>query len=329
MNRMPGSASVRDLLEDSQGGLDEEQDWETLRREGLLALVAGQLLRARRTVPDSVRQTFLQSMAFEMLCSNVLAEISQAAQARGIPTLAFKGCALAFGLYPQAAQRSFGDIDVAVPARHGNGMEEVLKDLGFSQYLCVFSRDGVTIDLHQHPLHQLTQLVGPPSQEWWDHVQPLSERTGAALRLAHEHEFVLGLFHGAKHSFSRASWLVDLALLAQSADPQRLAEAVARFRARRQLAYAAECLDVWFGWCLPEALCRLAPRRWNFVERRFVHLVLERKAPDFLGMLTPLSSAPHPWAALLYLMKALYPAGTPRGQRSKQLWGMARSIWRA
>ena len=120
-----------------------------------------------------------------------------------------------------------------------------------------------------------------------------------------------------------------MALLAQRVDPERLAEAVHRYRARRQLAYAAECLDRWFGQTLPAGLVAVAPYRWNFLERRFMQLVLARKAPDFLGMLTPLSSAPNLWSALHYLRQTLYPKGTPRWQRSKQLLAMARQIGNA
>ena len=328
MNLMSGYSSVGALLGENGAGEEDEPDWVSLHREGLLGLAVDHAIRNQREVPDKLRHTFMQAVAFEMRCGSVLSEISQAAS--GIQTLTFKGCALAFGLYPRAGQRAFGDIDVAVPTRDWPGMVEVLKSLGFAQSVeCLFNRDGLVVDLHRHPLHQLADLVGPRALEWWEGLQPLSARTGTAVRLAHEHEFVLALFHGSKHSFSRAGWVVDLALLAQHVDSDRLARAVHRYRAHRQLAYASECLDRWFGLLMPQALSRLASRRWNPVERRFVQLVLQRKAPDFLGMLTPVASAPHPWAALVYLLKTLYPPGTPFLQRSQQLLSMMQTIWKS
>ena len=54
--------------------------------------------------------------------------------------------------------------------------------------------------------------------------------------------------------------------------------------------------------------------------------VLNRTAPDFVGMLTPVRSAHSSWAALKYLASALYPASIPRWQRTQQLWGMLRTL---
>lgn len=315
--------AVRELL-GLNPGAESVWDWQALRREGLLCLAVDRLIRQGQAVPEPERQTYIQAVAFEMRCRHALTEISQAA---AVEVLTFKGCALAFGLYPRPGLRSFGDIDLAVRPEDWSSMVATLQGLGYVQgpVECMFSRQALQVDLHRHPLHQLTQLVGPRSREWWSSALPLG--VGRTLRLAHEHEFVLGLFHSAKHSFSRAAWILDLALLARQTNPDPLVAAVRRFRVERQLAYAAECLDRWFGAEFPAPLAALANRRWNFVEKRFVRLVLERRAPDFLGMLTPLSSAADPVSGLRYLAGALYPSGVPFFQRSLQLWDMLRTAW--
>lgn len=323
MQFMSGAGAVRQLL-DLEPVAETEPDWQNLRREGLLCLAADGLLRRRHPLPDHVRQTFIQAVAFEMQCRQALTEISLAAQAVGIEVVTFKGCALAFGLYPRPGQRSFGDIDLAVQPECWDATVELLQRLRFQRGSeGNFVRQALQVDLHRHPLHQLTRLVGPIAHEWWQAAQPL--QVGAAFRLAYHHEFVLTLFHAAKHSFSRAGWLVDLALLAQQVDPGLLATTVRRHRVHRQLALAAECLERWFGANLSKDLAELTPRRWNLFERRFLSLVIRRQAPDFLGMLTPLSSAPNFWAGLTYLVQALYPPDVPRLKRSRQLIGMARS----
>lgn len=302
-------------------------DWQTIRREGLLGLSALHQLETGGEVPAEIRLVLNQAVAFEMSCGAILKEVGRAAAARGISLLTFKGCALAFGLYPRAGQRAFGDIDLAVRPGDWQATVDMLQEMGFVlSYGCLFTRQGITVDLHRHPLHQLARLVGPRCQEWWESAVPLSERTGPVLRLAHQHEFVLGLFHSAKHSFARSGWVVDLALLAQHVDPSLLCEVVVRYRTTRQLAFAAECLEVWFGQSLPQPLDALASRRWNVAERRFMGLVLQRKAPDFLGMLTPLASAPSLRAGLEYLVGSLYPPGTPVWGRTRQLWEMLRRV---
>ncbi len=302
-------------------------NWQHIQREGLLGLTALHQLESGVELPAEVRSTLNQAIAFEVLCGAILKHVGQAAAARGIPLLTFKGCALAFGLYPRTGQRAFGDIDLAVAPGDWEATVDLLGELDFvmSQH-CLFNREGITIDLHSHPLHQLTRLVGPRCQEWWAAALPLAERTGPVLRLAHQHEFVLGLFHSAKHSFARSGWVVDLALLASRVDPQLLCDSVVRYRAESQLAFAAECLKVWFGQSLPPPLAALATRHWNPAEQRFLELVLQRKAPDFLGMLTPLASAPSLWAGLDYLARALYPPGVPVWGRTRQLWQMLRQV---
>lgn len=306
-------------------------DWQVLRREGLLGLTVDQLLQARQEIPQDVSQLFKQAVVFEMRCGGILCELSRLAAERGIEVLTFKGCALAFGLYPRRGQRTFCDIDLAVRPSDHSGMVELLKSLGyhFDDTGHRFTRQGLTLDLHDHPLHQLSDLVGPQSQTWWNYLRPLSERTGLTRRLAHEHEFVLGLFHGAKHSFSRAGWIVDLALLAARLEEETLLRVITDYRLQRHLLCANACLREWFELELPGFPARLLRALPNALERKFLQLVIQRKAPEFLGMLTPLSAAKNVTAAWRYLRSSLYPAGVSPWERTLQLWRMALAVARA
>ncbi len=324
---MQGYSAVRTLLNHSTIQTETELDWAKVRQEGLLGLVANQFIRDKQSVPQEYYLAFMQSVAFQMRCASELAELSQAAQKRGIQVLTFKGCALAFSTYPRMGQRAFGDIDLAVQPCDWQGMLEVLRDLGFSALTPpVFARDSIVVDLHRHPLHQLAELVGPRSQEWWNEIQPLSQATGSTFRLSTAHEFVLALLHGAKHAFSRAGWLVDIALLSQAPNIQEIANAVQRFRATHQLSYAARCLEAWFGFQLPSELSTLVRKKSNRLETRFVELVIQRRAPEILGMLTPVTSAPSICSAARYLRNSLYPAHIPRWKRTRQLIRMTESL---
>lgn len=276
-------------------------------------------------LPPEIKTNFIQAVAFEIQCASILREVSQAAAERDIPVLVFKGAALALSAYPQAGQRGFGDLDIAVPQEKLAEFTLLLAELGFLGQDVSFLRNGIYLDLHTHPLHQLAEIVGPASASWWATAVPLGERAGAALRLSHENEFILALFHGAKHSFSRAGWVVDVALLAQKIGPDRVAELVQDYRVESQLSIAAICLERWFG-CPLSVVPEAAPVLTNFFHRRFVNMILARKAPDYLGMLSPLRSAHSRVAALRYLWRNLYPKEIPTWQRTKQLIGMLKTL---
>jgi hypothetical protein len=303
-----------------------------LRQEGLLGIAADYAQRHQLVVSTDARQAFVQGAAFQMRCGCTLKELSEAAGRAGIELLTFKGCALAFGCYPRAGLRAFGDIDLAVRPEQVKGAREVLVGAGFQQDPSgwTFTREGLIVDLHQHPLHQVEALIGPRAASWWDSLVPLSAQTGDTRRLPHELEFVLALVHACKHSVSRACWVVDAALLASRVESERLAEAVLRYKVGYQLSLVDHCLNSWFSLSLPPELAGLASRPGNFFDRRFFQLVEQRRARDSLGMLTPVRCA-HNWkSGLTYLRYALYPAGVPFWTRTGQLAGMLGSLagWR-
>lgn len=318
---IPGSAAVKAFL-GRDLGVEQEPVWSDIQREGLLGFGVEHWRTHGRAVPDDVRLAWIRSVAFELRCRQTLEQISKCE----IPIIVFKGCSLASYAYPRPGLRSFGDIDLAAAPEHWPILRKNLGLMGFREYSpAQFSNQGLAIDLHSHPLHQLTGLVGPKSKEWWALARPLWPEFPSLLRLTLEHEFVLTLFHASKHAFSRAGWVIDAALLAQIGEPDRLADAVRHFKVRRQLAYTQYCLQSWFDWRFPEPLQESRFPRLMKWEKSFLKLVLERRAPDYLGMLTPLSSAHNLQAALGYLVRTLYPDKTQLLQRTKQLLGMART----
>ena len=261
-----------------------------LRREGLWIATLDWLLRCSMGLTDVQRREHFEAVAWELQCRATLSEFGQAALQRGIQVLVFKGCALSVRHYLRGGQRSYGDIDLAVRPDHRATVENLLRNLHFSQpFGSTWYRNGLAVDLHDHPLHQLHPYVALGSEPWWTDTQPLGDDYGAIRVLPPEKEFVLGLFHGAKHAFKRATWVVDLWVLAQHHDPKLLARAVTRHRAGRHLWLARLCLCRWFRADFPAGLLSgvRPPGRVDVLSRWVADLVVRRRAPDFLGMLTP------------------------------------------
>ncbi len=299
-------------------------DWSALRSEGLSGLVIDRMLQLGHPVPDALKVGLRRAMAYQMGCCSDLEELSQRCQ---FPLLTFKGCALAFGVYPRSCQRSFGDIDLAVPAHQWPQMLHCLDDLGWNlsstgTHTVTFVRGPMTLDLHRHPLNQLEHLVGPRAQEFWTHASVLSDKTGKTLSLSPEHELVLALLHAAKHAFSKAAWLVDIAVLAQRLEPETIQECLSRFQLHRHWLWSSYLIQHLLGTSLsPQPT--LKP---NFLDRYFLNLVARRTAPDFLGSLTPLAAAPSFSAGAKYLTEAMYPGNSGVFQRTSRLWSMLASL---
>jgi len=79
-----------------------------------------------------------------------LAQISTALQARSIPLLVLKGAFLAEYVYPDAAMREMGDIDLLVPAEQLKEAAGVLEELGFAAHHPYYHEDAVSA-LHHLP----------------------------------------------------------------------------------------------------------------------------------------------------------------------------------
>ncbi len=275
-----------------------------LRREGLLGL-------ALHSGP--VNHEYLQTVAFEMQCRDLLSRLDKS----GLPWLVFKGCSLALRTYGRPGTRAFSDVDVAIPQELRRQAEDSLIELGFTRAAPgVWQVQNLTLDLHDHPLHQLAPLLGAKAGRWWEFCQPFGEEFRHLRVLDASHEFVLGLMHAAKHSFCRAGWLVDLLLLRRG--NSEVLETVERYRAGRLLAYADWLCRLWFGLELGGKSVGWWP--W---ERKFLDRVVERSAPESWGMLAVLSCATNPLAAAHYLRRTLYPAGVSFGERTRRLLGMA------
>ncbi len=298
-----------------------------LLNEGLWGLALQRCSEYHGGLPENLKSDYMACVLWEMRCLSILKEISLKTEVQGIPVVTFKGCSLAFSGSYQPGQRVFGDIDLAIPREFGQGFLSTLKELGY----CITERqgealrEGIFLDLHHHPLHQLTGAIESDPDSWFRESVPLDPRSGQILRLHPKHEFILSLFHGAKHAYSRINWIVDLAVLIRDQDPAMLAQTVRHYRAERHLWLAGQCLKHWFDLDLPPELqqvCR-PPSPWDRFSPFLLRRILQRTAPDYLGMLTPLWATRGWKRRLHYLRKSLFPSDVETLTRLRQLLKMA------
>lgn len=298
-----------------------------LLAEGLWGLALQRCSEHHGGLPERMKSDYMACVLWEMRCLSILKEISLKTEALGIPVVTFKGCSLAFSGSYQPGQRVFGDIDLAIPRPFRNQFLAILRELGYAvtEGQGEAMREGIFLDLHYHPLHQLAGAVECDPDSWFRESVPLDPRSGQILRLHPRHEFILSLFHGAKHAYSRINWIVDLALLIRDQDPAMLAHTVRQYHAERHLWLAGQCLKLWFDIELPpqlRALCR-SPRPWDPFSPFLLRRILDRTAPDYLGMLTPLWATRGWKRRLNYLRRSLFPSNVGTLPRLRQLITMA------
>jgi len=298
-----------------------------LRREGLWIAALDWCLRSGSSLETKHRVEHLEAVAWELRVRATLREIGLAAEARGVRLLVFKGCALSLGYYLHPGQRSYGDIDLAVEAKDRAQFEQLLFGHGFSRPVgTVYYREGLALDLHHHPLHQLSLDLQLGPDPWEQSLVRLPVGYGTVFVLPAEQEFILTLFHGAKHAFSRANWVADLWLISQKRSSKALAEAVAGRQAERHLWLAQQCLQRWFAADFPNELRSVAtpPPTLDILSRLLVQQILKRRAPDFVGMLTPLWALQGWRAKWNYLCRALAPV--PEESLGQKVWRLLSSL---
>ena len=300
-----------------------------LRREGLLMASLEARVSSGRPVPEALKLELVKAMAWELQCRTRLERLGELAGLGGDRVVAFKGISLALSVY-RCGQRSFGDLDVAPHRGKEEALLASLLEAGAVQLVPEMpevSFEGVNIDIHSHPLGQLALALELPQERWLASAVPWPIGRSVVLVLAPEHEFLLALFHGSKHCFCRANWLVDAAMLAYHRDPAWLAAAVERHQAGRHLWLAQSCLKDWFGVELPEPLqCAVRqPPRWEIWSWWLRNRILTRNAPAFLGMLTPLWAIRSWRKRLAYLTRLIFPPGIGWKYRVAHLISLLRS----
>ena len=114
--------------------------------------------------------------------------------------------------------------------------------------------------------------------------------------------------HALKHSQSRLIWLVDLALLYPTLDPDELQKAAVEFRADRATALAFQILKEVLGMPL-DPLHEACLPRFNFWERLYISWLKDGRQPEVMGELLCVLQARDARSRAAYLSELLFPPG--------------------
>lgn len=169
---------------------------------------------------NSLRKHYLTNSVRHLVRRRELGQVARAMQDRHIPLLVLKGAFLAEVLYPDAAMREMGDMDLLVPAERLKEAAGVLEGLGFTaqhpyhhedaisvlHHLPAFSKpNGIHIELHW-TFFSVGEAPRVNADSIWDRAQSFSMDGVSLLGLcpedlllhvcghaSHQHTFEMGL----------------------------------------------------------------------------------------------------------------------------------------
>lgn len=243
-------------------------DWDALvplaRKHG----ASGLLYRAIQTlerddIPQVVlatlRETYLHTHLAQRLAYEELAALLAEFQRHDLEMIVLKGAALAKTIYPDAALRPFGDLDLLVRPEDNARAAEILRAREFQIAVEMereqdsalwgqqtFYRAGnhpARVELHWHLFVMPYYRNRAPRAWFWEHRAPLqiyqhtAQAFDAAANLIH-----LSAHSSLHHPDTRLIWLYDLALLMEQErarlDWQALVETAQAFGLGRALQHA-------------------------------------------------------------------------------------------
>lgn len=197
-------------------------------------------------------RTLVMTQAFHTLAAGF--------QRAGIPCLPLKGIALAHTVYPSPTLRYFDDLDVLIPPDAAPAALEVLRRLGYTPHPRALRPDWHHLIPYAHPQHGTTVelhtgLVRYHPPAWsaaqvWERAQLGQLAEQPVWLLAPEDALALAALHARHHLFSRLTFVVDVALLAQRLPDRRLAWQ--RSREAGAASALAHLLEVAAAWGLAE-----------------------------------------------------------------------------
>ena len=221
--------------------LGEEIDWgyllPTAHVHGMAPLLYWHLDAASpEAIPedafDYLRDHFRANSLQNLLLAGELVRLLKLLGARGIPTVPYKGPALAASVYGNLALRQFIDLDLIVHRRDVPKVKELLVTLGYRpQYRLTPPQEAAL--LGSRGTYVFTRDDGKSTVELhWEIVEHLSspldlERLRGRLRyaplggelvpmLSPEDTLLILCAHGFKHLWERLGWVCDVAELIRS-----------------------------------------------------------------------------------------------------------------
>ncbi len=265
-------------------------DWESLvplaRKHGVSGLLYQAIQTLQRDkVPSSVlatlRETYLNTHLVQRLAYEELAALLAEFQQQNLEMIVLKGAALAKTIYPDAALRPFGDLDLLIHPEDNARAVEILRarnyemgtDMGTEQDSALwgqqtFYRTGnhpARVELHWHLFVMPYYRKRAPLAWFWEHrasfefYQHTAQAFDAIANLLH-----LSAHSSLHHHDTRLIWLYDLALLMERErerlDWHSLVETAQAFGLGRALQHAlTQASETWnFALPAPRALQKIS-----------------------------------------------------------------------
>jgi Uncharacterised nucleotidyltransferase len=225
-----GVAAARSDLDDA---IDGKPDWdyvlELASYHGVIPIVHTALFQTRAAaIPEDVqrrlRAAFQVCAADSLLYAHELARLPL--QAKGVRAVAFKGPALAIGLYGKASLRQCRDLDIFVAKSEMPKALSVLSDCAYRlDPSCVGLEDALRTEKHLLLIHnetaaklELHWAISLPRLNFqlcfdtlWDRRETVTV-LGATVATPCANDLLMMLcVHGASHCWTSLKWVCDIA----------------------------------------------------------------------------------------------------------------------
>src|SRR2546421_2580085 len=221
--------------------LHEKLDWDYVCRKayqhGVLPLLYRSLLSCQKEiVPERVhsylRDSFQENVRFNLCRTRELLKLLRLCEAKGIPTLPFKGPLLAVQAYGDLGLRQFSDLDILVTRADLPKVQDLLLADGYRLALPlkgikrivpaldrrkdqIFVKDDtskIVIELHWRLTDKYFDFP-LDMKRLWQRLVPVS-LAGSIVRGLPLEDLILYLcMHGTRHSWERLAWICDVAEL--------------------------------------------------------------------------------------------------------------------
>lgn len=240
------------VLSGENVGLSDERPWQPFAKacdEHQVAPFVYCRLKDRSDIPAGLlaylRQRFHESSADNYRLAGNLIDLTSMLHNEGVPTLAFKGPALAMAIYGDLALRHFQDLDLLIRRDHLRKAVDTMSGHGF-QITPQFSRPQMTpywfrpenprhvavseeiafrapdrsyfVDLHWQLGHDFWRPFSPDTEKMWERTEIHSLSHGKVTAPCREDLFLALCYHGTKHRWLSLKWLVDIAELLRTAE---------------------------------------------------------------------------------------------------------------
>jgi len=260
--RMSG-AGVRSLLQFLRSGTLEDSgsqfqrqswDWrafaEACGAHQLTPFVYCRLQSLRENAVPPGLLEYLRERSYEITANNYrladrLVSLTSRLRSEGIPTLAYKGPAVAMSVYGGLTRRQYQDLDMVVHKEHLAKTATLLTSWGFrptptpalpqlAPYLCdpnkpshlargqeiPFCAPDKTyyVDIHWQLGDLFWRSFSPAVERLWERADTLNLPQGNATSLCREDLFLALCAHGTRHRWVHLKWLVDVAELLRGSE---------------------------------------------------------------------------------------------------------------